>query len=460
MNRGSLAGRIALLAAAIAVITAVIGGLLAFGLIRTSGESGARSALGRVATALAADGGSPLRDRRALKALKVNGGTITRTGVVVATAPIARDALTPADKQAVLAGRRVSAVHHVDGSDVLLEARPTSTGGVFLVQRLADATAVSTRALDRLLIALAIAMVIAVVLGVLVARRLSRPLRRTAAAAHALASGDRAVSVRPEGPAEVAEVADAVNTLAANLSASEARQRDFLLSVSHDLRTPLTALTGYAESLADGVVAAAAVPRVGTVMTAEARRLERLVADLLDLARLEAQDVRVEPVPVDLDEMLLAAGTVWADRCAAAGVEFSVEREVAGLRVVADPGRLRQVLDGLLENALRVTPAGRPIVLAARRAEGGAIVEVRDGGPGLSDDDLRVAFDRSALYERYRGVRQVGTGLGLAIVARLCERMGASAEAGHAAEGGARFTVTLPVSPVPGAPPDSYATRT
>lgn len=447
MKRGSLAARIALLAAAVAVITAVIGGVLAFGLIRRSDESGARSTLARVATAVAADGQGPVRNRLALRAIKVSGGTIALDGKVVASTKLARDALSAADVHAVLAGHPVSTEHRVDGSEVLVEARPTSTGGVFVIQRRADAQAVTDRVVRRLLIALAIAVAVALLLGLLVARRLSRPLRKTASAAHALAAGDRQVSVTPEGPTEVAEVATALNTLSGHLTASEARQRDFLLSVSHDLRTPLTAITGYAESLADGVVPAADVARVGTVMTAEARRLERLVADLLDLARLEAQDLRVESVGVDVDGLLMAAGTVWSDRCAAAGVTFAVDREVSGLRVHADPGRLRQVLDGLLENALRVTPSGRPIVLATRRARAGVVLEVRDGGPGLTDDDLRVAFDRSVLFERYRGVRQVGTGLGLAIVGRLCERMGAQVEAGHAAEGGARFTVTLPADP-------------
>ena len=104
------------------------------------------------------------------------------------------------------------------------------------------------------------------------------------------------------------------------------------------------------------------------------------------------------------------------------------------------------MLDGLLENALRVTPTGAPIVLAARAEPGQVVAEVRDGGPGLTDADLAVAFEQGVLYQRYRGVRQVGTGLGLAIVHGLVGRLGGSVEAGHAAEGGARFTVRLPAA--------------
>jgi two-component system sensor histidine kinase BaeS len=123
-----------------------------------------------------------------------------------------------------------------------------------------------------------------------------------------------------------------------------------------------------------------------------------------------------------------------------------------------DPGRLRQVIDGLMENALRVVPPDAPVVLAVRPAVAGAggsgyaVVEVRDGGPGFTDEDLAVAFERGALYQRYRGVRKVGSGLGLALAARLVRRLGGHIEAGHAAEGGARFTVYVPGSP--------YLTRT
>jgi two-component system, OmpR family, sensor kinase len=194
------------------------------------------------------------------------------------------------------------------------------------------------------------------------------------------------------------------------------------------------------------VVAPEQAADVGGVMLGEAHRLARLVNDLLDLARLDAQDVRIEFGPADLRDVAAAAAQVWAARCAAEGVRFGLESPPGPLVAVTDAARVRQVLDGLLDNALRVTPAGRPIVLAVRAEPRGVIVEVRDGGPGLSEADLAVAFERSVLYERYRGVRQVGTGLGLAIVGRLVARLGGTVEAGHAPEGGARFTVVLPPS--------------
>jgi len=460
MWRGTLAVRISLLASAIAVITALLSGALAIGLILKSNSDNARSTLSQLANAAQATAGlgvspeaSQQRARRILEALKIQSVTVSADGQLVGASALGRASITGTDITQLLGGSSVSQQRTVVGQQVLVEGRPTRVGGIVLLQRRADATAFGDEVIGRVLIALLVGVVLAIVLGVLVAQRISRPLRRTAQAAHALAEGRRDVAVTPEGPAEVAEVGSAVNTLASALSHSEARQREFLLSVSHDLRTPLTAILGYAESLADGVVGPQEAPAVGAVMATEAQRLNRLVADLLDLARVGAQEFRIDLATVDLTELAQAAAQVWLDRCRAVGVIFRLEAPATPIWCHTDPSRVRQILDGLFENALRVTPPGAPIVLSVRvEAEDQTVLlEVRDGGPGLTDADLAVAFERSVLYERYRAVRQVGTGLGLAIVDGLTRRLGGTVEAGHSAEAGARFTVRLPTAgPVAG----------
>jgi two-component system sensor histidine kinase BaeS len=267
-----------------------------------------------------------------------------------------------------------------------------------------------------------------------------------------MSTGARDVRLDPAGPVEVAEVAEALNALAEALAVSEGRQREFLLSVSHELRTPLTAVKGYAEALADGVVPGPEAAQTGATMLAEAERLDRLVADLLDLARIGAQDFRLDLADVDLTALVEQAGTVWAARCAPAGVRFAIETPGEQLIAHTDGTRVRQVIDGLAENALRVTPRGAPLVIAVRRDAGGATatLEVRDGGPGLTPDDQQVAFDRSALFDRYRGERRVGTGIGLALVSGLVSRLGGTPDVRTAAEGGAAFMIRLPLnSPAP-----------
>jgi two-component system sensor histidine kinase BaeS len=253
----------------------------------------------------------------------------------------------------------------------------------------------------------------------------------------------------PEPPAETEDLAHAINGLAAALATSEGRQRDFLLSVSHELRTPLTTIKGYAEALADGVIGEDSTQRVGQTVLVEAGNLERLVTDLLALARLEAADFPLSIITVDLSGLLASVIEAWAGRCAGAGVLLHHELPGVPVPVDTDPGRIRQVIDGLLENALRVVPAGAPVVLALypQHPPGCATIEIRDGGPGFSDHDLAMVFERGAMYERYRGVRKVGSGLGLALAAGLVRRLGGTIDVSHAPEGGARFSVTLPAGP-------------
>jgi two-component system OmpR family sensor kinase len=168
------------------------------------------------------------------------------------------------------------------------------------------------------------------------------------------------------------------------------------------------------------------------------------VSDLLDLARLRADDFVIECTDVDLTAMLADAGEVWRDRCERADIRLVTELPSDPVIVRADPMRLRQVLDNLAENALRVTPGGGVIVIAGTTTPEGGVIEVRDSGPGIAEDDRDVAFEPGILHERYRGLRPVGTGLGLALVGRLAAGMGGWASAGSAPEGGACFRVGVP----------------
>ncbi|MEU2700946.1 HAMP domain-containing sensor histidine kinase [Micromonospora aurantiaca] len=349
----------------------------------------------------------------------------------------------------VAGGENVSGRRLVEGQRRLVEAR-SLPGGDGVVLTRARSAAPWRQVLRGLWLPLLAGLAAGAAAGLLLARRLAR----AATAAARLRAGDRAVRVPVEPPDEVADLAHALNGLAAALATSEGRQREFLLSVSHELRTPLTAIRGYAEALADGVIEADAVPATGRTVLAEAEHLDRLVRDLLALARLEAVDFPLEPVPVDLAGLAADAERAWSGRCAALGVPFRLETPGVPVPAYTDPGRIRQVVDGLLENALRVVPPGAPVVLAVRTdgPAGGGVLEVRDGGPGFTDDDLRVAFERGALHERYRGVRKVGSGLGLALAAGLVRRLGGDIAAGHALEGGAAFTVRVPADP--------YAART
>jgi two-component system OmpR family sensor kinase len=297
----------------------------------------------------------------------------------------------------------------------------------------------------RLLLAGLLAVVAAAGVAWLVADRLTAPLGRLVAAARSIGMGDLGTRVAVEGDDEVAEVADAFNDMALALEHEQAEQRAFLASVGHELKTPLTTVQGYTEALLDGTVDSPEERR-GSLerIHGETLRLARLVQDLLDLARLGRGQFAVALVDADVGAVLREAAAAAGERAAARGVPVQQHLE-GSLAAHVDPGRLRQVLDNLLDNATRSSPAGRPVMLAARALPDGSVeAAVVDQGPGIAEDDLRRAFERGYLWSRYRRTRTVGSGLGLAIVKALCDAMGVAIRAERAAGGGTAFRLLLP----------------
>jgi two-component system OmpR family sensor kinase len=443
----SLAFRTIASTLAVALVAVAVAGLVSVRLISRTAVDVGRQVLSDQADVIAGqltDQGALVGLRKVVEVLngqEVQVVLIGPRGVLTGDEP-ARQAAAQAGATAVSEGNPVSRTVRVAGRTELVEARQGRAGGFALVREAEVGNGPSQVFRRNILISLLVGGGVALVVGLLLSGLLARPLRRTAVAARSLRSGRRDVRVPVRGPSEIAEVAGAVNDLADALHRSESRQREFLLSVSHELRTPLTAVRGFAESLSDGVVGGDDVAVVGRTMEQEAHRLERLVDDLMELARLEADDFRLDPAEVDLTELVREAGAVWAQRALQAGVSFRLEGHDVPVPVHTDPRRLRQVIDGLAENALRVLPAGAPLVFAV---SGPATVQVRDGGPGLADEDYAVVFERGALHERYRGSRKVGVGgIGLALVHALVTRMDGRISARRGPEGGACFTVELP----------------
>lgn len=437
--------RTTLLGLVVAAVTAIVAGLVSAKLVAGQSRQVLAEQLSAQADVVAAQlGDLPVAGKRVTQILDGLSVDVVRRGQ--------NGALTGADQGAVRAARRAGFARvtagkplhgtaNVAGVAYVVEGRAVDgRGAVALVQQVDVAKGTGRDLIRSVLLALLVGIGVAALAGVVLSRLLARPLRRTADVAASMRHGRRDLRVPPEGPKELVEVGESINALADALARSEARQREFLLSVSHELRTPLTAVRGFAESLADGVVTGDEVPGVGRTIETEAERLDRLVSDLLDLARLGADDFRLDITEVDLTALVAETARVWESRCAG----FRVENLAQPLVVRTDPRRVRQVLDGLASNAVRATPEGAPVVLALRVVPGGAVLEVRDGGPGLSEDDYRAAFQRGVLHSRYQGVRPVGTGIGLALVHGLVTRLGGAVDAGPAPEGGARFSVTLP----------------
>jgi signal transduction histidine kinase len=267
-----------------------------------------------------------------------------------------------------------------------------------------------------LLIAAVAGGLLAALAAFLLARRISRPIGRVSAAARTLTRGTHPEPVPVEGATEIATLASAFNELAAQLRQAQEAERNFLLSVSHELKTPLTAIRGYAEAVEDGAVD----PQVAAAtVAAEARRLETLVRDLLDLARMNRTDFSVHNTEIDLADVAEDAVRRYGKQAASFGVELHAIVEESA-PAIGDADRVLQIVSNLVENALRLTPPGGEVRVVA--APG--VLRVEDTGPGIAEADTGHAFERFYLHERYGRERQVGTGLGLAIVKELALAMG------------------------------------
>jgi signal transduction histidine kinase len=277
---------------------------------------------------------------------------------------------------------------------------------------------------------------LAAITAFVLAGAVARPIRRVALASRRLAVGERPGPVPVRGSTEVVLLADSFNQMAEELDRAKDAERAFLLSVSHELKTPLASIRGHGEALVEGVIDA---PRAGRVIVQEGKRLERLVRDLLDLASLSRRSFTVSREAIDLTELVEAAAHRHATEARRVGVSLET-RATAPAPAIGDPDRVLQVLSNLIENALRSTPSGGTVTVIA----GPGALTVADTGPGLAPEDLPRAFERFFLYGRYGKHRSVGTGLGLAIVKELAEAMGGSVSVDSRPGEGATFVVTLP----------------
>jgi two-component system sensor histidine kinase BaeS len=361
----------------------------------------------------------------------VNENVLTgRTRTIVAPRPrlvaYVPDIDADSDGTTTYDGHRQLYAYRTLPSRGLLVLRPAGTSGAwhpFLVD---------------LLLAGSAGVLVAAVLSLLLARSVARPVGRVADATQALAAGGRAEPVPETGPAELESLARSFNEMADQLAASRETERNFLLSVSHELKTPLTAIRGYAEGLAEG---AFAPDDAAQTILVESRRLERLVQDLLDLARMNRREFSVRREPVDLAEV--ARQAVARHEASARSFGVDLVADAVETFVEADPDRVLQIASNLIENALHETP---PAGVVTVRTEPRRLV-VADTGPGLEPDDLARAFDRFYLYDKHGRERPLGSGLGLAIVKQLGVAMGGDVTVESVSGAGAVFTLELPRSP-------------
>ncbi len=290
-----------------------------------------------------------------------------------------------------------------------------------------------------------IALVLALVLGLVMARWIAAPLQRMAAAARSLAAGKHQV-IPIQGPREVQDLAQAFNEMTDRVEASRRAQRDFVANVSHELKTPITSIQGFAQAILDGAASTPqALRQAAGVIFSEAGRMSRLVVDLLTLARLDAGTANLDHAPLVLDGLLRSILEKMSPQANAAQVELKGELQPLP-RVIGDEDRLAQVFTNLIDNALKFTPAGGRVTLTSCLVKDHIEISVADTGPGLSKEEQSRIFERFYQADRSRqGGSGHGVGLGLAIAREIVQAHGGNIRVTSQPGEGSRFTIALPV---------------
>ena len=326
----------------------------------------------------------------------------------------------------------------INGRKYLYASKSSGTDVVVLLRTVSSVRAENRPFWIALAAAGGLGCVLAVAVAALLARSIARPVLRVARASSRFAQRHELEPLPLEGSRELRSLAESFNTMATQLARARNAERSFLLSVSHELKTPLTAIRGYSEALDEGVLTS---ERAVKVIRTEAARLERLISDLINLARLDERRFDIHPEPVDLGAIVRETASRHAARARELGVRLRLQQHDHPLRALADRDRLLQVVSNLVENALRCTPPGGSVTLSAAEAK----LTVTDTGPGIAADEVPRAFERFFLYRRYSGQRAVGTGLGLAIVRELAQAMGGDVDVASSPSG-TEFTIRLPPS--------------
>ncbi len=293
----------------------------------------------------------------------------------------------------------------------------------------------------------------ATALALFVSRRLAGPLIQMNQVARAMAAGDFRRRIDLRASDELGMLAESLNTLSeklqekiAALERADRNRREFVANVSHELRTPLTIIQGYAEAIQDGLAREAGREEeyLRNILE-ETARLRRLVDDLLDLRQMEAGQVRIKKEPVDLGPIIRRVTDRFAPVAQEKGVALARSGEENLLPVSGDADRLEQVLINLVDNAVRYTPAGGKITIAAQGEPDCVRVTVRDTGPGIPENELPLIWERFYKADKARQRAGAGSGLGLAIARQIVALHGGAIEVQSRPGEGTSFTFTLPV---------------
>jgi signal transduction histidine kinase len=329
----------------------------------------------------------------------------------------------------------------------LAVARPLKVGhqtfGVIVIAK--PKTVLNQRWLaliERLLLAFAGGVAVAGGFAWYLSRRITNPVLALSHAADEIAAGRYEIDVPPvPSGSEIGQLSDRFRQMAERLAQAEQLERNFLMSVSHELRTPLTAIRGHVEALREGVVTDEETRTASlAVIAAETDRLERLVGDVLDLAKLGAHRFTVLREEVEMERLVERAYVAFSEEARRRGIDYRQKVDAKPV-IISDGDRVLQIITNLLSNAFRWTPDGGEIELELTATDGSVYVAVDDSGPGIAP------VERERIFRPFWSRDGRGTGLGLAIARELAGALGGRIRLETSSERGSRFELVLPVQP-------------
>ncbi len=293
------------------------------------------------------------------------------------------------------------------------------------------------------LLAGVIALVISLILAFVFARSVYRPLKQVTSAAQRIARGEYDQKIPVTGPGEFSELASNFNDMADKVKQSQQQLRHFVADVSHELKSPITSIQGFAQALLDGTAGDDDTrSKAARIINDESRRMRRQVDELLELARMQSGQLKFMREPVDLSDLLEHCRELFDVQAQEKGIVLKIDAETP-VTVSGDVDRLEQLFSNLLDNAIKNSPAGSEVHVTGRKAAGDCVeVKVTDSGPGIPPEQLPYVFER---FYQVTGVR-TGVGLGLAIAREIALAHGGTIDARSEPGHGAEFIVGLPTA--------------
>jgi len=296
-----------------------------------------------------------------------------------------------------------------------------------------------------LFISALIAAIFALLLGILLSRTLTRPIRELTAATRVVSEGNLVHEVPVRSSDELGQLAASFNRMSAELARSLNLRRQMTVDIAHELRTPISLILGHAEAIHDGVLS----PSVETleIIREEAGRLEHLVEDLRLLSRADAGELSLERQMFDPRKLLEDIRAIHTQNAIQKNITIQIEVVSHIPLINVDPQRMMQVLNNIMDNAMRYTPEGGRVLLSAKQVGEKLEMRIKDNGPGLSDQELGRVFDRFYRADPSRQRDESGSGLGLAIAKSLVERHNGRIWAESQPGQGMTVVISLPVEP-------------